>query len=729
MKKLSLSLLLMLGLFATVFISCNDDDDEPPLIDPIITDIDPETGPVNTPVTITGTSFGSNPIVRFGTVTATNSNVSATSITTSVPTGATGAVQVTVENDGETSNGVTFTVTEDDDGDGGNGETLATIGSALDTAADESLTTLKAALDAAGLTETLNDGGRSFTLFAPNNDAFAALLEALELENLDAVIAELTQEGVAELLSSHVVEDSLSSVEAMAAAGGDSLETLSGAMLGIRMEGESLLVNGAQIVQADIFAGNGVIHVIDSVINLPPVDGGDGEDVIVPDPTQVADDDPARDVALELIDNFNAVQDVGVSLTNPIPSSNLEFVTSQLAAYSGDFFDEVAYKGAFDPSGTATWMDGWTLLSRGGYLGGTASGAAAYSADEITGDASILVELPQEIDGNRTLSADSIYRIDGYTFVENGELAMEAGTRVIAETDPSTGDPISALIITRSATINAMGSAEAPIILTSENDTGGLNENSAGEWGGLVVLGEGRVNKEGASLLQIEGIATNIPALYGQENGEFIDDDNSGTIQYVSIRYTGDAIAPGNELQGLTLGGVGSGTTIQYVESFASSDDGIEIFGGSPNIKYFAVGFAQDDSYDFDLGFNGNIQFAYALQGQSADNLIEWDGADDDDNAIFSDPTLYNMTLVGTAVADQALVLRDNTAGVLANSIIVSNGTRGLVVENLEGDDVDSYQRLIDGEIELLNNLWFLGDTFVNFNSTESGIVQTVVPD
>ena len=374
------------------------------------------------------------------------------------------------------------------------------------------------------------------------------------------------------------------------------------------------------------------------------------------------------------------------------------------------------------------WMGG-RCFRAGGYLGGTASGAAAYSANEITGDASILVQLPAAIDGDRTLDADSIYRIDGYTFVENGELTMEAGTRVIAETDPSTGDPISALIIARSATINAVGTAEAPIILTSENDTGTLDENSAGEWGGLVVLGEARVNKEGASLLQIEGIPTEIPALYGEEDGNFIDDDNSGTIQYVSIRYTGDAIAPGNELQGLTLGGVGSGTTIEYVESFASSDDGIEIFGGSPDIKYFAVGFAQDDSYDFDLGFNGNIQFAYALQGQSADNLIEWDGADDDDNTVFSDPTLYNLTLVGSAVADQALVLRDNTAGVLANAIIVSDGTRAIVVEDLPDSEVDSYKRLVDGEIELLNNLWFMGDTFVEFNSTAAGIVQTVVPD
>jgi hypothetical protein len=141
------------------------------------------------------------------------------------------------------------------------------------------------------------------------------------------------------------------------------------------------------------------------------------------------------------------------------------------------------------------------------------------------------------------------------------------------------------------------------------------------------------------------------------------------------------------------------------------------------------VGFAQDDSYDFDLGFNGSIQFAYALQGQSADNLIEWDGADNDDNDVFSDPTLYNMTMVSTGVADQALVLRDNTAGVLANSIIFADDTRGIVVEDLPGDDVDSYQRLINGEIELLNNLWFFGDTFVEFNSTDAGIVQTVVPD
>ena len=750
----------MTGLMTSIFFACGDDDDGvggddgidllPPTIEATAGDPASVVVGATTTITYTVTAPGG-----FQSATAsTNDDAIATAeVTTDGTAGEEdNTVVVTVTGVGEGTTNVTLEVEDEQDqsasddvevtvsagdGDGGDSPAVATAGAALDTAADETLTTLAAAVEAAGLTTTLDDADQ-VTIFAPNNAAFTALLtgQGLEDGDLEGLIEALTADGVSNVLQAHVVADSLGAEEVIAAADGDSLTTLQGALIGVSTDADgNVFVNGAQIVQADIVVGNGVIHVIDSVINtnVAGEEGeDDGEDMIVPDPSQVDENDAAREVALELIDNFNAVQDVGVSLTNPVPNANLDFVNRQLAEYPDDVFDEVDYKGAFDPSGTS-WLEGWSLLSRGGYLGGTASGAEAYSTDELGEDDANVVELSGTVDatGGYSMTADQIYKIDGYTFIENGELTIEAGTRVIAETEPTTGDDISALIITRSATINAQGTAENPIIMTSENDneSGVLDENSAGEWGGLIILGEARVNKGGVTLLQIEGIPSNIEAQYGAADGNFVDDDNSGTLRYVSIRYTGDALSSGDELQGLTLGGVGSGTTIEYVESFASSDDGIEIFGGSPDIKYFAVGFAQDDSYDFDLGFNGNIQFAYALQGQSADNLIEWDGADNDNNEVFSDPTLYNMTLVGTAIADQALVLRDNTAGVLANSIIVSNGTRGIVVEDLPGDDVDSYQRLIDGEIELSNNLWFLGDTFVEFNSTDAGVVQTVVPD
>ena len=285
MRKLSMKLLLAIGLMIPVFYACDNDDDGPDIAFPTIeaTTGDPASVTVGQTVDITYTVTTPGGYAS-ATASTNDTDIATASVSTPGTAGAqTSTVVVTVTGVAAGSTNVTLEV-EDEQGQEASDdvavsvseattepptETLATIGAALDTAADESLTTLKTALDAAGLTETLNGEEGPYTLFAPNNDAFAGLLEALELENLDAVIAELSQEGVTELLSSHVVADSLSSVEVRARAGGDSLETLGGTMLGISMEGESLLVNGAQIVQADIFAGNGVIHVIDSVVNLP----------------------------------------------------------------------------------------------------------------------------------------------------------------------------------------------------------------------------------------------------------------------------------------------------------------------------------------------------------------------------------------------------------------------------------------------------------------------------
>lgn len=439
---------------------------------------------------------------------------------------------------------------------------------------------------------------------------------------------------------------------------------------------------------------------------------------------EVPANDPARELALHMLDNMNVVVDPqlgGISRINdggldPIPVA--DEVTSNLAAYPDDtFFEEVTYKGAFDPSASETWMDGWTNLYRAGYLAGGGTNSAAYDP----ANTAIIVNLSQNIVGDRTLSADSVYRIDGYTFVEDGTLTIEPGSVIIAETEPTTGDPISALIITRTATIMADGTAEEPIIMTSENDNGSLTELSTGEWGGLVILGEASTYNEGATEVQIEGIPTSVPAMYGGNN----DDDNSGVIRYVSIRYTGDEIAAGNELQGLTLGGVGRGTTIDYVESFASSDDGIEIFGGTVNLKHFVIAFAEDDSYDFDAGWKGNGQFLFAIQSDASDAIFEWDGAIPDAAPLYTDATLYNMTLIGgSAGAVQAILMRDNTAGVVANSIITDFGGKALQVEDLPDTDADSYGRFQNGEIEILNNIWNVGEQYTQINSGDSGIIQ-----
>ena len=277
MRHLSTKLLLALGMLLPLFYGCGNDDDGPtePTA-PTITSLTPDEGPVGTSVTIAGTNFGTSPSVSFDGTSATPTNPSTTSLTVTVPSGlSVGEVDVTVTSGGETSAAATFTVTESDTPEPpGADDTFASPGDTLANIAD--LSALTAALDTTGLTETLNGEGL-YTIFAPNNAAFQTLLDSAGLENLDALIAEVGTEALASILQGHVVNDSLSSTEVAAAVGQDSLETLSGAMLGITMEGENLFVNGAQIIQADIFTSNGVIHVIDSVINAAGEGDTDGE--------------------------------------------------------------------------------------------------------------------------------------------------------------------------------------------------------------------------------------------------------------------------------------------------------------------------------------------------------------------------------------------------------------------------------------------------------------------
>ena len=276
MNKSLLKLMLPLLLLTVGIYSCNDDDDEPPLLDPVITDIDPEQGPVGTPVTITGANFGADPIVRFGDEEATLSDVSTTSITTEVPSGLpAGALQVTVNNDGSVSDGVTFTVTEDTDGDG-DPDSPVLIANIADTVATiDSLSSLNTALGAADgdLVDLLNGDGR-FTLFAPVNGAFDSLVSSLDLADLDEIVGALGTDVLQELLLAHVVEDSLPAdlIEAQ------EYTTANDSTITITTDADgNVFANGAQVIQPNIIAGNGVIHIIDSVINVPIREDDDNE--------------------------------------------------------------------------------------------------------------------------------------------------------------------------------------------------------------------------------------------------------------------------------------------------------------------------------------------------------------------------------------------------------------------------------------------------------------------
>ena len=310
-------------------------------------------------------------------------------------------------------------------------------------------------------------------------------------------------------------------------------------------------------------------------------------------------------------------------------------------------------------------------------------------------------------------TSDNVYILDGFVFLEEGGvLNIEAGTVILGREDPMTSDNASALIISRGAQIFAEGTQTDPIIFTTEiddvTDPFDTDDTDQGFWGGIIILGNGILG-DNTTEVGVEGIpAGEERALYGGSN----DADNSGVLRYVSIRHGGAELSPGDEINGLTLGGVGSGTTIENIEVFANSDDGIEFFGGAVNVKGAVVAFCGDDSFDWDTGWRGNGQFWFSIQAEdNGDNGAEMDGAKPDDNARFSQPNIVNATYIGSgpgasAKNEHALLFRDGTGGSYINSIFTSFKDKGIQVEDLD-TGLDSRQRLENGELTIANNIWF----------------------
>ncbi len=232
---------------------------------------------------------------------------------------------------------------------------------------------------------------------------------------------------------------------------------------------------------------------------------------------------------------------------------------------------------------------------------------------------------------DETWTADTIYEIVGKVVVRDGAtLTIEPGT--IIKGQEGTGTLASALVIAQGAKLNAVGTPAQPIIFTSVLDniavgemTGtNLSEVDKGLWGGVIVLGYAPISAaDGDILSQIEGIP--VSSTYGAFGGSVVT-DNSGMISYVSIRHGGALIGAGNEINGLTLGGVGNGTMISNIEIVSNLDDGIEFFGGTVNVSNIIVGFQGDDGIDIDMNYAGSISNFLVISGSTSDEALEVDG-------------------------------------------------------------------------------------------------------
>ncbi len=334
--------------------------------------------------------------------------------------------------------------------------------------------------------------------------------------------------------------------------------------------------------------------------------------------------------------------------------------------------------------------------------------AGLHDAGTITGPTGEyrVCELPSRFTTSTTLEkfAGLLYSINGRVDVglDRGA-APTADAPVVLTIRPgvilygATGT--SWLVVNRGNRISAVGTATSPIVFTSRDNVLGLsNDDSQGQWGGVVLLGRapvtdctvapsatpGTVDCE----RQTEGAVD--PAYFGGATAN----DNSGTIDYVQIRYSGYVLSGNSELQSLTLGGVGSGTTIGHFHTHNSSDDGFEIFGGRPALRHVVITGADDDNVDVDTGYQGTIQYVIAVQKNSgnADSMIEQDSANAlEDNTPRTHMKLANFTFVHRNPAtgnNAAMLFRGKSDATLVNGVVTSpmaclrlNGTNILTAD------------------------------------------------
>jgi hypothetical protein len=266
-----------------------------------------------------------------------------------------------------------------------------------------------------------------------------------------------------------------------------------------------------------------------------------------------------------------------------------------------------------------------------------------------------------DLTGPITWEAKNTYVLDGYVFVTSGKLTIEAGTVIKGENG-------SALTITKDATLDAQGTAAKPIVFTSNKSPA-----TPGDWGGLVMLGKAPINVVGGTNA-VEGFPTSLgdKIIYGGTNATH----DCGKLKYARIEYAGFALAVDNELNGLTVGGCGNSTLIDYVQVHLGQDDGVEMFGGTANLSHIVITQPDDDGLDWDLGWSGKVQFLVIQQKTGrGDKGIEADSNRNDNELLpRSAPEIWNMTMIGAngAVADVqgGVHLRRGTAGKINNSIV-----------------------------------------------------------
>ncbi len=415
-------------------------------------------------------------------------------------------------------------------------------------------------------------------------------------------------------------------------------------------------------------------------------------------------------------------------LLDPTPQAGSPVFSGFAATPIDGHFTPAPYKGAFNLD--ENWMHGWTALSKNQHIKPQATAATINISGQLT--------------GVHNWTANNTYVLNGYVYVlDGGVLNIEAGTiiRGAGGVAPNFG----ALYICRGGKINAVGSPSAPIIFTSLADNIAdpfdipFTAAGRGLWGGVVILGKGLINRADAAgvngnqatdlsvpgnhLWQIyEGLA-DVNGSDGKPLHRFggaDNTDNSGIMKYVSIRHSGKALSADKEINGLSMGGVGSGTIIECVEAYQGADDGFEFWGGAVNTRYLVSTFVDDEMFDMDEGHSGKHQFWFGIQGIAGDEGMELNGQPSgapNANIIGALPRgvheLYNVTLIGNPAdgGNDVMNTRSEYFGEIRNSIftLFSGSNQVASVTRYQGtvrDNIFFANTAGNGRVDTLRNVF-----------------------
>ncbi|WP_268122940.1 hypothetical protein [Roseivirga pacifica] len=439
------------------------------------------------------------------------------------------------------------------------------------------------------------------------------------------------------------------------------------------------------------------------------------------------DDDPAPSpdaptVTASTSNPGNVTVDASITLNFDVTTPG-GFATSSVSAQGGSAtittdMEADATSGTIAVSFSATAVGaGSVVLTVTDAEGSSDDATAVLTIDAIATTPVITVR--GNITENTLWTADNIYVLDTRVTVEEGAtLEIEPGTVIKGNTGQQAA--ATALLVARGAMIDAEGTPELPIIFTTIEDpidpsdiaagtyfSSEMSPENAGRWGGVIILGKAPITAKNTSdvedlaELQIEGIPSSDPnGLYGGNEPT----DNSGTLSYVSIRHGGTNIGAGNEINGLTLGGVGSGTTINNIEVVANADDGIEFFGGDVSVENVVIWNSYDDSMDTDQDWNGTVSNFIIITPRTG-SAFELDGPEGTrtrgENHMFTEGVIYGGDDID-AIVDwdddtNATLTNLYFFGITAGRIDSFGGNGAEASTNWETDLADNADGYFDG--------------------------------